>query len=197
MEREGGNVIKVNSVVLKENASELQHLERHLADILEETAQVERELGYRHSVFEEEIQALRKQRMKIVQEQEKTRMLSGKLQEIASLYEKTEQRIKTETGMNNNGGETNQGSDSMSDIYERNQPDAQNQVLDLWDKEFIRRLIEELQKKHWLFSYGLLPEFPPGFPKIHSFADVKFSKAWVSDRVANQQILKTLTTLMK
>ena len=57
MEREGGNVIKVNSVVLKENASELQHLERHLADILEETAQVERELGYRHSVFEEEIQA--------------------------------------------------------------------------------------------------------------------------------------------
>ena len=76
-------------------------------------------------------------------------MLSGKLQEIASLYEKTEQRMKTESenytsgsGMNNNGGETNQGSDSMSDIYERNQPDAQNQVLDLWDKEFIRKLIE-------------------------------------------------------
>lgn len=204
MEREGGNGIKVNSVVMKENASKLQHLERHLADILEETAQVERELGYRHNVFEEEIQALRKQRMKIVREKEKTRMLSGKLQEIASLYEKTEQRMKTESenhtsgsGMNNNGGETNQGSDSMSDIYERNQPDAQNQVLDLWDKEFIRKLIEELQKKHWLFSYGLLPEFPPGFPEIHSFADVKFSKAWVSDRVANQQILKTLTTLMK
>ena len=101
------------------------------------------------------------------------------------------------SGMNNNGGETDHGSDSMSDIYDRNQPDDQNQVLDLWDKEFIRKLIEELQKKHWLFSYGLLPEFPPGFPKIHSFADMKFSKAWVSDRVVNQQILKTLTTLMK
>lgn len=195
-------MIKVNSVVLKENASELQHLERHLADILEETAQVERELGYRHNVFEEEIQALRKQRMKIVQEKEKTRMLSGKLQEIASLYEKTEQRMKTESenhtsgsGMSNNDGETDHGSDSMSDIYDRNQPDDQNQVLDLWDKEFIRKLIEEWLRKR--FSYGRLPEFPPGFPKIHSFVDLNFSTVWVSDRVANQQILKTLTTLMK
>lgn len=195
-------MIKVNSVVLKENASELQHLERHVADILEETAQVERELGYRHNVFEEEIHALRKQRMKIVREQEKTRMLSGKLQEIASLYEETEQRVKTESenhtsgsGMSNNGGETDQGSDSMSDIYDRNQPDDQNQVLDLWNKEFIRKLIEGWLRKR--FSHGLLPEFPPDFPKIHSFVDLNFSTVWVSDRVANQQILKTLTTLMK
>lgn len=185
-------MIKVHSVILKENASGLQKLSQQIAQIEKETAEIEKELGYHHSVFEDEIFILQKRRMKIAEEKEAVKNLSGKLQEIASLYEETEQRVKTEAEekqtSSSKGKDGTKAADdkqgSMSELYERNQPDDQNITMEEWINELRRTLNQLFEKRH---GKGLLV-LPPLRPIV---------VLWIPNRVVKDHIDRAITALMK
>ncbi len=117
-------MIKVNTVALEENASNLQKIEMQVADILYDISLVEKELTCNHTVFEEEIKAIQRQ--------------TTKLEEENSRY--GEEVPVTDTTRKSGSPEVKVAGHidlTMMKVYHQNQPNRMNRIRRHWINRWI------------------------------------------------------------
>lgn len=124
-DKEGSNLLKVNTIVLDDHASELREISHLLADTLKEIRTAEHLLESRNNVFEKEVSVLRKQEQNIEKEEDSVRRMARVLEDVSSLYAKTEQKLSTQ----DDGIAANTG---LKEAFRLRQPDKQNQMRNQW-----------------------------------------------------------------
>lgn len=123
-DKEGSNLLKVNTTVLDDHASTLRQISHLLSDTLEEIRTAEHLLASQNNVFEKEISVLRRQEQNLEKE-DFVRKMAKVLEDVSSLYAKTEQKLSTQ----DDGIGTNTG---LKEAFRLRQPDKQNQMRNRW-----------------------------------------------------------------
>lgn len=186
-------MIKVNTVVLKENASDLQKIEMQVADILYDISLVEKELTCNHTVFEEEIHAIQKQTDRISEEKEHLHTMQQCLAQCSQQYMQTEQK-------NSRYGETVPVTGTtkktglpeikvagridltMMNRYRQNQPNRINIIRRVWINRWITMF--PWHGIHWKLMRA---------PVVKKSQVVLF----VSDTMLNQRIQRMVNLMVK
>ena len=123
-------MLKVDTIVLDDNASELREISHLLADTLEEIRTAEHLLESRNNVFEKEISVLRRQEQNIEKEEHSVQRMAKVLEDVSSLYAKTEQKLSAQDdGIGINTG--------VKEAFRLRQPDKQNQMRNQWVSEWL------------------------------------------------------------
>lgn len=118
-------MLRVNTTVLDDNASKLREISHLLADTLKEIRTAEHLLESRNNVFEEEVSVLRRQEQNLEKEEASARKMAKVLEDVSSLYAKTEQKLSTQ----DDGIVANTG---LKEAFRLRQPDKQNQMRNRW-----------------------------------------------------------------
>lgn len=124
-DKEGSNLLKVNTTVLDDHASTLRQISHLLSDTLEEIRTAEHLLASQNNVFEKEISVLHRQEQNLEKEEDFVRKMAKVLEDVSSLYAKTEQKLSTQ----DDGIGTNTG---LKEAFRLRQPDKQNQMRNRW-----------------------------------------------------------------
>ena len=124
-DKEGSNLLKVNTTVLDDHASTLRQISHLLSDTLEEIRTAEHLLASQNNVFEKEISVLRRQEQNLEKEEDSVRRMAKVLKDVSSLYAKTEQKLSTQ----DDGIGTNTG---LKEVFRLRQPDKQNRMRNRW-----------------------------------------------------------------
>lgn len=186
-------MIKVNTVVLEENASNLQKIEMQVADILYDISLIEKELTCNHTVFEDEIHAIQKQTAGISEEKDNIHTLQQCLTQCAQQYMQTEQKNSscgeavpvTGTAEQNGLPEVKVAGRidlTMTNVYHQNQPNRMNRIRRAWMNRWI--MIFPWHGNHW---------------KLMKAPVVKRSQVmlFISDNVLNQRIQHMVQLMVK
>ena len=118
-------MLKVNTTVLDDHASTLRQISHLLSDTLEEIRTAEHLLASQNNVFEKEISVLRRQEQNLEKEEDSVRRMAKVLEDVSSLYAKTEQKLSTQ----DDGIVANTG---LKEAFRLRQPDKQNQMRNQW-----------------------------------------------------------------
>ena len=118
-------MLKVNTTLLDDHASTLLKISHLLSDTLEEIRTAEHLLASQNNVFEKEISVLRRQEQNLEKEEDSVRKMAKVLEDVSSLYAKTEQKLSTQ----DDGIGTNTG---LKEAFRLRQPDKQNQMRNQW-----------------------------------------------------------------
>lgn len=186
-------MIKVNTVALEENASNLQKIEMQVADILYDISLIEKELTCNHTVFEEEIHAIQKQTGRISKEKELLHTMQQCLTQCSQQYIQTEQKNSrygeeipvTETTKKTGLPEVKvvgQIDLTMTNIYRQNQPNRMNRIRRAWINRWI--VMFPWHRNHW---------------KLMKAPVIKRSQVLVflPDTVLNQRIQQMVQLMVK
>ncbi|MGN9126301.1 hypothetical protein ACTM97_07775 [Oliverpabstia intestinalis] len=186
-------MIKVNTVALEENASNLQKIEMQVADILYDISLIEKELTCNHTVFEEEIHAIQKQTGRINKEKEYLHTMQQCLAQCSQQYIQTEQKNSrygeeipvTETTKKTGLPEVKVAGRidlTMTNIYRQNQPNRMNIIRRAWINRWI--VMFPWHGNHW---------------KLMKAPVVKRSQVLVflPDTVLNQRIQQMVQLMVK
>ena len=186
-------MIKVNTVVLEENASNLQKIEMQVADILYDISLVEKELTCNHTVFEEEIHAIQKQTSRISKEKEHLHTMQQCLAQCSQQYIQTEQKNRRYgetvpvTGTSKKTGlpeakVAGRIDLTMTNMYRQNQPNRMNLIRRAWINRWI--VMFPWHGNHW---------------KLMKAPGVKRSQVMVflPDTVLNQRIQQIVQLMVK
>lgn len=143
-------MIKVNTVALEENASNLQKIEMQVADILYDISLMEKELTCNHTVFEEEIKAIQRQTTKLEEEKDDIHTMHQCLTWCSQQYMQTEQQNSrygeevpvTDTTRKSGSPEVKVAGHidlTMTKVYHQNQPNRMNRIRRHWINRWIFR----------------------------------------------------------